>query len=83
MKGTISVTMGGASMTSSSFQSVATSLSGIGRAGKRRNVAAIALGALACLLMSAPARAGEFNVRGDSLAALREFAEAGQSAPAE
>jgi DmsE family decaheme c-type cytochrome len=70
-------------MTSSGFQSVATSLSGIGRAGKRRNVAAIALGALACLLMSAPARAGEFNVRGDSLAALREFAEARQIAPAE
>ena len=77
--------MAGRSMTSSSFRSIASFVHGVGRAGKPRRSAAIALGALTCLLLLAPARSGaeEFNARGDALAALREFAAARQIAPAE
>src|SRR5215471_1855564 len=52
----------------------------------RRNVAAVVLFPLACLLILAGARAGvagEFNARADSFSALREFAEARQIRPAE
>src|SRR5271165_407945 len=52
------------------------------RAAKRHDAAAIALlFALSCLLMFASARsgaAGEFNARGDTFSALREFAQARQ-----
>jgi DmsE family decaheme c-type cytochrome len=69
--------MGGAfKMTSSSELG---SMHGRGSNRTRRNVTAIVLFPLACLLMLAPLRnvaAGEFNARGDSFAALREFAEA-------
>jgi DmsE family decaheme c-type cytochrome len=75
--------MAGRSMTSSSFRSIACFMRAVGRAAEPRRAAAIALAALACLLMFAPARsrAEEFNARGDSLAALREFAAARQIAP--
>jgi DmsE family decaheme c-type cytochrome len=58
-------------------------VSRVRRAGTRRNAATIALGSLACLLMVASVRAGEFSLRADSLSALREFAETRQIAPAE
>jgi len=59
-----------------------------GRVGARarRYVTTIALFSLTCLLLLAPAghgAAGEFNARGDSISALREFADARQIAPAE
>jgi DmsE family decaheme c-type cytochrome len=57
-----------------------------GGRGTRRNVTAVVLLPLTCLLILACARAGvagEFNARGDSFSALREFAEARQIRPAE
>src|SRR5262249_60878831 len=69
-------------MTSSSGrESIACSTPGFRRVQRPRHAAALALFPLVCLLMLAPARsagAGEFNVRGDSGSALREYAEARQ-----
>jgi len=53
---------------------------------KRRSMTAVVLLPLACLLILACGRAGvagEFYTRGDSVSALREFAEARQIRPAE
>src|SRR5262249_8682555 len=69
-------------MTSSSGrESNACSTPGFRRARRLRHAAALALFPLVCLLMLAPARsagAGEFNLRGDSVSELREYADARQ-----
>jgi DmsE family decaheme c-type cytochrome len=71
---------------STDLASFASSMHGCVHARKRRYGATIGLFPLACLLMLAPARTGvaqEFNARGDSFAALREFAETRQIPAAE